>query len=400
MLYIWKLDKEIKDAEKILNKIKPSLKLRFDIGIVKYLNNAELEDFHKKFLRLISALRKKTIEIDYDDIRIQSIKYSRLLIGPKIINLEIISKCNYTCQFCRIHGPFGENENIGSPNNIMPFNIISTIIEQAYALGTETIIISGDGEPLMHPQILDIISYVSEYNLKLIIFTNASIYKTVSKIIKLPINSGLSFLINMSAVSPEKYNEVYGQNANNFFKVLGLIKDLNRKFSIGLNYIIMKSNFNDIEEFIRLAKSLGIRSLRFKFPTSDYEGYKSILLSDNEQKVLLNNINKILRFSKHYNIKVSYEEVLQFFRRKIYKTEINNCYNGWYFSKIDMYNNMYNCCFCNELIEKVISGNFMRAYFSESSLNRCLEGKKQIDLNSTHWRRCKIYTKCIYQRFS
>lgn len=390
MVYLWKLDKEIRGAEKVLSKIKPSMKLKFDIGVVRYLNGAELENFREKFLVLISGLRKKSIAIDYDVIRMQSIKYNCLLIGPKTINLGIIRKCNYKCIFCRDHGPFAKGENINSANDSMPFADISSVIEQAYKAGTENIIISGEGEPLMHPQILDIISYIGKHNLDLTILTNASVFKVAERIMELSDNLKLSFLVNMSAANPKKYNQLYGQEASNFYKVLRVIKNLNRKFPVYLNYIIMKNNLNDIWDFIRIVKSLGVESIRLKFPIFDYKRYKNILLSDKEVRELLGNINRILQFSRQCNVNVNYENIMQFFRRKIYQIRVHNCYTGWYYSSVAPDSNVYNCCIHNKAIGKIISGNFLNVYFSESSLNRCIEGKGRVSFNSENWYRCKI----------
>ena len=390
MIYVWKIDREIKDSEKIVSKIRPSAKLKLDISVVRYLNNTELKDFRVKFMALINALRRKSIAIDYDAIRMQSIKYNCLLIGPKTLNLGIIRKCNYKCIFCRFHGPFTKRESSGNTNDSMPFTDIITIIEQAYMMGTESIIISGEGEPLMHQKIVDIISYIGKYRFNLKILTNMSIFDVIPKILKLPHTLNLSFLVNMLAVSPKKYKQIYNQNASDFYKVLRFAECLNKKFPVCFNYIVMKNNLNDMWDFVNLAKALGIKSVSFKFPISDYERYKSILLSKKESKVLLDNINKILRFSKQCNITVNLERLLPFFRRQACTAVVKNCYNGWRYSSIAPDSNVYNCCIYNKPIGKIISGNFSEVYFSKSSLSRCIEGKKQIVPHSVWWGRCKI----------
>lgn len=390
MIYLWKLDREIRGVENVLTKIKSPTKVKFDISIVKYFNNAELKDFREKFIALIVALRNKPVVIDYDAIRIQSIKYNCLLIGPKTINLGIIRKCNYKCVFCRFHGPFAQGEYPNNTEDNVPFRDIVTIIEQTYKMGTEAINLSGEGEPLMHPEIMDIISYISKYRFKLTILTNMSTFDIIPKILRLPNNLNLSFLVNMSAVNTKKYKQIYNQNASNFYKVLRFAECLNKKFPVCLNYIVMKDNLQDMRNFVSLAKRLGIRSLSFKFPILDYERYKSILISKKESVALLNTMNEIIRFSNQCHIKVNFERLLPFFRQQAFAAVAKNCYSGWRYSSIAPDGNVYNCCIYNKPIGKIIAGNFKKVYFSESSLNRCIEGKKQIAFNSVRWSRCKI----------
>lgn len=85
----------------------------------------------------------------------------------KSIYIEIISRCNEKCIYCY-------NNEIIDKTITMPLEKIKSIIDQSVLLGVHSIAISG-GEPLLHPDIMEILSYTAEKNIPVTLITNCTL---------------------------------------------------------------------------------------------------------------------------------------------------------------------------------------------------------------------------------
>lgn len=387
--YRWKVDKDLSLSSKILERINSHSRLDFDISIIKELKAIEFKEFREKFWKLIYVLRKKKVVIDWDSIRLQSIIYNTLLLGPNTLLLDISNKCNYRCSFCLAHSQFTKSTKNIHLGSFMSFKDIKRIVEQAYMFGTENIYLCGEGETLLHPQILDIISFIGKHDFRIEIMTNASISKIVSQILQLPTSFKLSFLLNLSAKNSKKFELIYRSPPLVYENVLENIKKMVRRCPVVLSYIVFKNTYRDIFQFIKLAHSLGVEMIRFKFPILyDYD-HKKILLSEEELDTFLHSINKIKSFARKYKVKVDFKDILNYYIHKIRKTRVNRCYNGWFFLKIDIDGNVYICCRENKPLGKVGSGNIRKVLLSPNYIARIIEGKNCVNFNSPNWRKCK-----------
>ena len=226
-VYKWKLDKDFIFSTKILDKIAPGAEILFDISIVEGLNPLEFKEFRQKFLELIAILREREIKVNYDKIRLQSIRYNVLLLGPEAVQINISNYCNYGCRFCLTHSRYSTLVEENLADYFMPFDNIKRIIKQAYDLGAERVFITGKGEPMLHCNVVDVILYALKHNLKVIMLTNASIPKIVSKIVELPSSTNLTFLVNLPAKDPKKYKLICDGSAALFKSTVKNIKKLN-----------------------------------------------------------------------------------------------------------------------------------------------------------------------------
>jgi len=277
----------------------------------------------------------------------------------------------------------------------MPFEDIKNVVDQAYMLGTEIIYVCGEGEPLLHPKILDIISHIGKYDFKIIILTNASIFKVISRILELPTSLKLSFVVNLSAVDSGKYALIYRKRPSMFNKLLENIKNINRYGPVLLSYLIFKDTYKDIFEFIKLAHSLNVTMIRFKFPILYDTKQREMLLSDKKMDMLLHNLSKIEGFSKKYGVNVEFKKyIINYYLQRSSRINVEKCYNGWFFSKINVNGDIYICCKENKFLGRASSGNFKEVFFSPAYVSYVLQGKRGIDIYSKDWRKCRFCLEC------
>jgi radical SAM protein with 4Fe4S-binding SPASM domain len=222
-----------------------------------------------------------------------ALKRDRLWGVPYSILLEPTSKCNLRCPMCaRTIYP----EIISMRNNVdMPFANFKKLMDE---VGNKVLFLFlwNFGEPLMNPDIFDIIKYAKKKNIFTLISTNA--YLLDEKNARKLVDSGLDYLIiSFDGASKESY-EQYRKNSD-FSRVVGNIEGLMRiRKETGkalpftnLQFILMKHNVNEIGEIKKLAERLGVDRLSFKKTILYDEKLKENLLPD-EEKYKFNFYNK------------------------------------------------------------------------------------------------------------
>jgi len=93
------------------------------------------------------------------------IEAARTTGGLLSMELETSHRCNLRCVYCY-------NGSGRSQQNELSQRELLSVIDQAVQLGLRRLVIIGGGEPLMHPNICDLIEYARSRQLAIELFTN------------------------------------------------------------------------------------------------------------------------------------------------------------------------------------------------------------------------------------
>lgn len=189
----------------------------------------------------------------YDSKRLKEINYP-----PLCVDIELASVCDLACPFCF-------RNFIATPDKIMKKELAFKIIDQCSELGVPSMKFNWRGEPLMHPELPEIVKYAkSKGIIETIINTNATnLNKKVANEI---IDSGLDLLIySFDGGSKKTYEKMRPGRfkENSFEKVYENIKNFNiikknkkAKFPrTQIQMIITKDTVNEVGSFFDLFKS-------------------------------------------------------------------------------------------------------------------------------------------------
>ena len=96
-------------------------------------------------------------------------------IPPRIV-IELTNRCNLNCPYCLV----GQQNNQGSvdhnslnrPMGKMDINLGEKIIKEAKDFGIKEVMLTFQGEPLVHNHFVDFIKLTKKYNLRAVVFTN------------------------------------------------------------------------------------------------------------------------------------------------------------------------------------------------------------------------------------
>ncbi len=94
--------------------------------------------------------------------------------GPFFATVDITQRCNLTCVACPCHSPFRAAPQPAGTNDLSP-EIFQRFLTELRAMGTRTLVLSGDGEPLLHPQLPELISFAKDLGMHVTLFTNGAL---------------------------------------------------------------------------------------------------------------------------------------------------------------------------------------------------------------------------------
>jgi radical SAM protein with 4Fe4S-binding SPASM domain len=228
---------------------------------------------------------------------------------PIIAQIEPTSHCNLKCEMCI-------REKINVSIGTMSFKNFKTILEKLDSLSK--IHISGQGEPFLNKELFDMIKYANKRGITVFFTTNGTMLtkEIIHTICKVDIGE---IGISIDSTIKEKYEKI--RKGANFNKVKTNIKNLvnelqksKKKTIVSTSAVILKDNFNEIPEFIKLANSLGIKKVGFqtiqekKDYIDKYNSKTKTQVVSNFNKELKEKIKQAKKIAKKYKITVIFDE--------------------------------------------------------------------------------------------
>jgi MoaA/NifB/PqqE/SkfB family radical SAM enzyme len=181
---------------------------------------------------------------------------------PVQMNIDLTGRCNINppCVFCdgRAGGyGYGHLDDASLMPHIPFISQCSRITDCSY------------GEPLMHPQFLQVVKETLERGQAFTFSTNGHLLKQEVSDQLISFGRNFGFSVSLNAASPETYHKLTGKNlsfvldniryfVDKYFTTYNIIPPL------ALSFIVMSMNKDEVSDFIRLAHALRIPSINFR----------------------------------------------------------------------------------------------------------------------------------------
>lgn len=173
--------------------------------------------------------------------------------------LYLTEECNLNCRHCWILPKYtGKSECV---EHFLPLDLAKKTIDQAIDLGLVSVKLTG-GEPLLHPQIKEIINYINKKGIALAIETNGVL---LSEDIMVLIRENKRSFVSISLDShiKEKHEKIRGVK-DCFESTLNGIKLLcDNSINNQVIMSVLNENKDDIESLVLLADKYGVDSVKF-----------------------------------------------------------------------------------------------------------------------------------------
>ena len=173
------------------------------------------------------------------------------------ISIEILQRCPNRCIYCSSHSN-------PQATHIIPFEIIKNVIDDAKSLGCKTVCLSG-GEPFLHPQILDIISYIAKQQLTCYVYTSGiymkdEVYSSLPNEYIEAIRGMVDKVIfNVEADSSTLYDQIMGTDVGGFDMMKKSIIDcVSSGLVVETHVVPMQVNFKHLKSVFEMCYQLGV----------------------------------------------------------------------------------------------------------------------------------------------
>jgi len=227
------------------------------------------------------------------------------------LTLEITSNCPLRCEFC--------SSNVGKCQ-LMSYSLeeVKRIVDEVLSLGCKDISISG-GEPLVHPEILEIAKYVKDKGICLRIYTSGNMFygRSVGPLSSLLVRdlktTGVDRLIFSIHGGDSDLHDSVTNVKGSFKNLLDSIRIANDfGLKTELHFVVTKKNYKEFPKIYSIAKQLNVGLVRILrlVPQGAGATTKSMLELDiNETEEFRSIINSFLndpvvpiRIGSHYSI--------------------------------------------------------------------------------------------------
>ena len=247
---------------------------------------------------------------------------------PLVVSWNVTLKCNLRCSHCYINAE--DTEAV----NELSTDAAKMLIHQITEVSRPLLILSG-GEPLLRDDIYEIISYGRDCGLKMGMGSNGMLIDdTVAGKLK---EAGMwTVAISLDSANPERHDEFRGVESC-WQKAVEAIKALKRAgIETQVNCTVTQQNYDEIDEIMALAESLGVDNFHLFFLVPTGRGTE---LEDVSPQMYEDMIRSTLAKTSKYKLNVKPSCVPQFMR--VAKEEgvdmsrwVRGCMAGLYYCRI------------------------------------------------------------------
>jgi radical SAM protein with 4Fe4S-binding SPASM domain len=251
------------------------------IGIIKRTRpNADFLKFVGNFVRQVSAERNRSSQTD--------------IPMPTTLMLELTNKCNLHCVTCPREYDYGKAMSLGNMDTDLAIKIIDETYPYLQSIG-----LTGMGETLFAPNLLDIAKYVKAKKKSIVTFisTNANMEDFAARITPV-----LPFIdtVQVSTDGIDRgYEDIrHGASFSLLNKNLRYLIPLamQNKVDVMFNMVINRRNYLQMPLVIKYAAEIGVKFVNFTYfnlasvtaiPVSYYEFFSSESFCDVLEKTRL-----------------------------------------------------------------------------------------------------------------
>jgi len=287
-------------------------------------------------------------------------------LQPYFISIEPANYCQLQCPECPVGLRFFSQEK----HELLKENIATQVIDQLKD-NLIHIIFYFQGEPLLNKDLCSYIKYAHDANIFTSTSTNAQAlnYLTAKNIVE----SGLDkIIISIDGTTQEVYEQYrIGGKLSKAIEGIKFIQEWKLKLKsktpfVEIQFIVFKSNENQISEIYKIAKELKVNNIALKSAQLyNFENGNSMLTS----------LKKYARYKKQKNGQYAIKSKLP-----------NHCWRMWSGGVINTKGELLPCCFdknSSNSYGNISSSTFMTIWHNDKSKifrNKLLADRKQFDM--------------------
>lgn len=316
---------------------------------------------------------------------------------PIVVQIEITNRCNLTCKSC-----YRDSAKIHPDLRLERIKEIMNLFNEALFIN-----IVGKGEPLLHPQITEIIKHISKQRMEFSLFSN--LHTKSDNILKEIVKSKVDLLfISIDATTERLFTEIrQGGNLNLVLDNLNKINEFKRKYRsknprLVLNFVPTKQNFRQMPELVKFAKEhqfFRIHIIKMRRGGNNGEYYENNLLDDSDMQTEAETLLRWTRLlAEREGIYFTADRDLSYFKDPNRYTSgrlsrLGNCILPWRMMSIDADGTILpGCCSISDGFANINKDNLKEVWNSplyQKFRKMVLEKELNCDNCAIKWKKLK-----------
>lgn len=201
------------------------------------------------------------------------------LKAPVVVDFELTYDCNLNCEFCYLCSGKSTRENIKEP----AIKDRKRIIDEIANREINHVIFTG-GEPLLSPQLLDLVTYTVEKEINVSINTNATLLtKNFAAALK---KLNVVVLITLEGATPQEHDSQTKSPGSWEESLTGLKYLKEEGVEVSINMTVTRKNFRLIEDVAKLVAAYNTGFTFTRFVSSSKPQYEKHGLTQSNLKEL------------------------------------------------------------------------------------------------------------------
>jgi radical SAM protein with 4Fe4S-binding SPASM domain len=282
---------------------------------------------------------------------------------PFAMVVDVTERCNLNCLHCRRHSPLADGSPGGPGGSDFPLDRFLALCREAKAWGIRKVFLIGEGEPLLHPGLLEMVAAAKAAGCQVALLTNGTLLNV--RLAEEFIKAGLDELrISLWAANEEEYRLLNpGTRPEMFHRALEGVRSVaaaKRERRSPLPWIVVHRPidpqfFRRIEGTLDLTRQLGGNAVSFSPMKPLLPQDRDRLLTAGEEQELVKLLPQIGRKAQAAGLGDNSAELIR--RLKIGRAvwEKQPCYIGWVDVRIRVNGDVVPCDTC-----KWVMGNVHR----------------------------------------
>jgi MoaA/NifB/PqqE/SkfB family radical SAM enzyme len=183
-------------------------------------------------------------------------------VYPIYLEVSPAGACNHRCTFCAL-------DYMEYTPRFLSTGVLKQRLTEMGALGVKSIMYAGEGEPLLHKDIAEIINHTKGSGIDAAVTSNGVCL--TEKLVDSALPSITWIKISINGATRETYSLIHGCRPEDFDRVIKNVSHAVKvrdssglKTTIGMQLILLPENANEAAEMARLARGIGTDYLVIK----------------------------------------------------------------------------------------------------------------------------------------
>ena len=264
--------------------------------------------------------------------------------GPMFARVNLTYACNLHCSFCRYHSPEAADPRYrpaGGPAHL-DLELVTGAFDDLRAMGTRSLVFSGEGEPLLYPHFAETIQYAKRLGMICTVVTNGTLL--TDDVARQLVELGVQRLtVSITAGTREHYATLHGMGGVDGWDAIcegvrAVVRHRQsrgtRRPDVSLQHILTTQSGPEVAQMLENTAALGADNAVF-VPMIPYtEGMKPLTPAGEEQRSIIAALRAAKGRAAELGVAANLDGVVRRFEIGPDSYLRMRCYAGWLVTRI------------------------------------------------------------------